>query len=43
MIPQRIIDHGSRRVLTIGILGEKSSIALSRLLLHAIKHYGKPR
>ena len=43
MIPQRIIDHGSRRVLTIGILGEKSSIALLRLLLHAIKHYGKPR
>lgn len=43
MIPQRAIDHGNRRVLTIGILGEKSSIALSRLLLHAIKHYGKPR
>lgn len=45
-IPQPIfgiIDHGSRRVLKLEILREKSSIALLRLLLDAIEHYGKPR
>lgn len=45
-IPQLIfgiIDHGSRRVLTLETLREKSSIALLRLLLDAIEHYGKPK
>jgi putative transposase len=45
-IPQLIfgiIDHGSRRVLTLDTLREKSSIALLRLLLDAIEHYGKPK
>lgn len=45
-IPQPIfgiIDHGSRRVLKLESLREKSSIALLRLLLDAIEHYGKPR
>jgi hypothetical protein len=38
-----IIDQGSRRVLTIDTMREKSSIAILRLLLDAIKHYGKPK
>lgn len=45
-IPQLIfgiIDHGSRRVLKIETIREKSSIALLRLLLDAIEHYGKPK
>lgn len=45
-IPQLIfgvIDHGSRRVLKLDTLREKSSIALLRLLLDAIEHYGKPK
>lgn len=45
-IPQMIfgiIDHGSRRVLKLETLRQKSSIALLRLLLEAIEHYGKPK
>ena len=38
-----IIDHGSRRVLKLQTIREKSSIALLRLLLDAIEHYGKPK
>ena len=38
-----IIDHGSRRVLKLDTLREKSSMALLRLLLDAIEHYGKPK
>jgi putative transposase len=45
-IPQLIfgiIDHGSRRLLKLETLREKSSIALLRLLLDAIERYGKPK
>ncbi len=45
-IPQLIfgiIDHGSRRMLKLETIREKSSIALLRLLLDAIEHYGKPK
>ena len=45
-IPQLIfgiIDHGSRRVLQLETIREKSSITLLRLLLDAIEHYGKPK
>jgi putative transposase len=38
-----IIDHGSRRVLKLQTIREKSSNALLRLLLDAIEHYGKPK
>jgi putative transposase len=38
-----ILDHGSRAVLTLASLREKSSIAILRLLLDAIEYYGKPK
>jgi transposase InsO family protein len=38
-----ILDHGSRRMLTLHALRERSSIAILRLLLDAIEHYGKPK
>ena len=38
-----IIDHGSRRVLTLKTLRDRSSIDILRLLLDAIEHYGKPK
>lgn len=37
-----IIDHGSRAVLSLKILRERSSIALLRHLLDAIEQHGKP-
>lgn len=45
-IPQPIfgiIDHGSRRMLKLDAIDDKSSISLLRLLLDAIEHYGKPK
>jgi len=38
-----ILDHGSRRMLTLDALRERTSIAILRLLLDAIEHYGKPK
>jgi putative transposase len=38
-----ILDHGSRRMLTLHALRARSSIAILRLLLNAIEHYGKPK
>lgn len=38
-----IIDHGSRRVLKIETLRNRSSIDILRILLDAIEHYGKPK
>lgn len=38
-----ILDHGSRRMLTFRALHVRSSIAILRLLLDAIEHYGKPK
>jgi hypothetical protein len=37
-----IIDHGSRRVLKLKTLRNRSSIDILRVLLDAIEHYGKP-
>ncbi len=38
-----ILNHGSRRMLTLHALRGRSSIAILRLLLDAIEHYGKPK
>lgn len=38
-----ILDHGSRYMLTLDALRTRSSIAILRLLLNAIEHYGKPK
>jgi putative transposase len=38
-----IIDHGSRRVLKLEAIDNKSSISILRLLPDAIEHYGKPK
>lgn len=38
-----IIDHGSRRALTLTALRDKSSIFLLRCLLDAIERFGMPR
>jgi putative transposase len=38
-----ILDQGSRRMLTLSAMRERSSIAILRLLLGAIEHYGKPK
>ena len=38
-----ILDHGSRRMLTLDALRERTAIAILRLLLDAIEHYGKPK
>lgn len=38
-----ILDHGSRRMLTFRALRDRSSIAILRLLLDAIEHYGRPK
>ena len=38
-----ILDHGSRRMLTLHALRDRSSIIILRLLLDAIEHYGKPK
>jgi putative transposase len=38
-----ILDHGSRRMLTLHALRVRSSITILRLLLDAIEHYGKPK
>ena len=38
-----IIDHGSRRMLTLTALRDKSSIFLLRCLLDAIERFGMPR
>ena len=38
-----VIDHGSRRVLTLTALKDKSSIFLPRRLLDAIERFGMPR
>lgn len=37
-----IIDHGSRAVLSLQMLRERSSIALLRILLDTIERHGKP-
>ena len=37
-----IVDHGSRRMLTLTALRDKSSIFLLRCLLDAIEQYGRP-
>lgn len=37
-----IIDHGSRAVLSLQMLRDRSSIALLRLLLDTIERHGKP-
>lgn len=38
-----ILDHGSRRMLSLDALRERTSIAILRLLLDAIEQYGKPK
>lgn len=38
-----ILDHGSRRMLTLHALRVRSSITILRLLLDTIEHYGKPK
>jgi putative transposase len=38
-----ILDHGSRRMLTLHALRVRSSITILRLLLDAIEHYRKPK
>ncbi len=38
-----ILDHGSRRMLMFHALRVRSSIAILRLLLDAIEHYGRPK
>lgn len=38
-----ILDHGSRRMLTLHALRDRSSIIILRLLLDAIEYYGKPK
>ena len=38
-----ILDHGSRRMLTLNALLDRTSITILRLLLDAIEHYGKPK
>ena len=38
-----IVDHGSRRAITLTALRDKSSIFLLRCLLDAIERFGKPR
>jgi putative transposase len=38
-----ILDHGGRRMLTLRALRDRSSIAILRLLLVAIEHYGRPK
>ena len=38
-----ILDHGSGRMLTLRAMRDRSSIAILRLLLDAIEHYGRPK
>lgn len=38
-----ILDHGSRRMLTLDALRERTAITILRLLLDAIEYYGKPK
>ena len=38
-----LLDHGTRRCLSLQALTDKASITLLRVLLNAIEHYGKPR
>ena len=38
-----ILDHGSRRMLMLHALRDRSSITILRLLLDAIEHYGRPK
>jgi transposase InsO family protein len=38
-----LLDHGSRAVLSLEALRDKSAITLLRLLLVAIERYGRPR
>lgn len=38
-----VIDHGTRRCLSLQALKDKSSIAILRALLDAIEDYGKPK
>jgi transposase InsO family protein len=37
-----ILDHASRRMLTLHALRERTAITILRLLLDAIEHHGKP-
>lgn len=38
-----ILDHSSRRMLTLDALRERTAINILRLLRDAIEHYGKPK
>ena len=38
-----IIDHGSRKCLSLKVLGEKTSITLLKVLLSVIEKHGKPK
>lgn len=38
-----ILDHGSRRILSLGTLRTKASVALLRILLDTIEAFGKPQ
>ena len=38
-----IVDHGTRRCLSLQALQHKASITILRTLLDAIEHYGMPR
>lgn len=38
-----LLDHASRQALSLSVLRDKGTIAVLRILLDAIEHYGKPR